>query len=104
MKTVNLSWDMPTTRESGLPLALPDILHTEISMSADLGANFTLIGTVLSSDASVFVQPDLVVGDYIFRLIVADVDNRLSIPVDVPVNVADETPPGAVSNILVTFS
>ena len=101
-KNVNVSWDLPTTRESGLPLDPADIQHVEVSLSADLGTTFTFINNIAPPATDITV-PDLDIGDWIFRLVVVDVNNRRSVDVDTPVNVTDETNPTGVVNVQVTF-
>lgn len=101
-KNVNVSWDLPTTRESNLPLNPDDIQHVEVSLSANLGGDFTIINTIEPPTTDITV-PDLDVGDWIFRLVVVDTDGRRSINIDVDVNVPDETNPSSVVNVQVTF-
>lgn len=101
-KNVNVSWDLPTTRESGLPLDPADIQHVEVLLSADLGATFTPINNIVPPDTDILV-PDLDIGDWIFRLVVVDTAGRSSADVDTPVNVPDETNPSTVVNVQVTF-
>lgn len=101
-KNVNVAWDLPTTRESGLPLEVDEILHVEVFLSADLGQTFTPINNIEPPTTEITV-PDLDVGDWIFRLVVVDVDGRRSTNVDVNVNVPDETAPGGVINVRVSF-
>lgn len=102
MKNVNISWELPTTRESGFPLDPADIQHVEVSLSADLGANFTVLNNVAPPTLDLTV-PDLEIGDWIFRLVVVDTADRRSVNVDTPVNVPDETAPTGVLNVQVTF-
>lgn len=101
-KNVNVSWDLPTTRESGLPLDPADIQHVEVLLSADLGATFTSINNIAPPATDITV-PDLDIGDWIFRLVVVDTAGRQSANVDTPVNVPDETNPSTVVNVQVTF-
>lgn len=102
MKNVRIAWELPITRESGLPLDLADIQHVEVSLSADLGANFVVLNTVAPPTLDLLV-PDVDIGDWIFRLVVVDTDGRTSADVDTPVNVPDETNPGSVVNVTVVF-
>ncbi len=97
MKNALVTWTLPTTRESGLSLDPADIANVEVSMSGDLGANFTPVTTVLPSDPQEAAVSDLDIGDWIFRLIVVDTAGLQSVAVDVPA-VVDGTPPGAVTN------
>lgn len=102
MKNVRIAWELPTTRESGLPLDVANIQHVEVFLSADLGANFVPLNIVAPPTLDLLV-PDVDIGDWIFRLVVVDTDNRTSVAIDTPVNVPDETNPGSVVNVLVTF-
>jgi hypothetical protein len=104
MKNATLSWNLPTERESGGPLPTSQIEATEISMSADLGANFAVLDLVLPTDTQELLVPDLASGDWIFRLVVIDTDSRRSANVDHPFNIADETPPQVVTNVAVVLS
>jgi len=94
MRNALVSWTLPTTRESGGPLAESEISGVEISLSADLGANFTVLNLVPLPGLTLLV-PDLVVGDYIFRGVWVDTAGRRSVSVDAPLNVPDETPPSS---------
>ena len=71
MKTVNLNWDLPTTRVDGSALLVSEIAGVLIQISADNGANFSDLEFVQAPD-NALVVPDLVDGDYIFRAIVVD--------------------------------
>lgn len=104
MKNVTVTWDLPTTRESGLPLNADDIQFVEVLLSADLGANFVVVDQILPSTTQEVFLPDQDVGDWIIRLIVVDSADRRSNTVDVPYNIADVTPPGIVLNVGITLS
>ena len=101
MRTFTITWDMPTTRESGLPLLGTDILHTEVSLSADQGASFGLLSNVVLPTREIVI-PDLEVGTWIVRFVVVDTLNRRSQNADFELIVVDETPPGIVQNVSVT--
>ena len=101
-KSVTWFWELPTTRESGRPLAETDIAGVEVSLSADL-VNFTVLNTVAPPELSLLV-PDLEIGDWLFRFVVIDTANRRSMDVDVSVNIADDTAPGIVFNVTHTLS
>ena len=99
-KNVTVTWDLPTTRESTLPLPLAEIDAVEIGMGVT-NTNFTNIDRVLSADAQSSYIPDVATGDWFLQLIVFDTDGRPSAPVVFPFNVPDETPPGMVGNVTV---
>ena len=103
MKTALSTWDLPTTRESGNPLPVDEILHVEVSVSADLGATYTVLDSVIPPDTELTV-PDLEAGEWRFRLVVVDINNRRSADVDVSVVVPDETAPGVVTNVQISLS
>jgi len=101
-RNVNVTWDLPTTRESGGELLPSDILHTEASISVD-GVTFTVLNTFLPSQTQALFMPDVDLGDWIVRLVVVDKALRRSVVVDTPFNVPDETAPGTVLNVVVTL-
>jgi hypothetical protein len=91
-----VSWDLPTTRESGKPLPVEQIEATEVSVSADQGANFSVLNNVLPPETSL-LMPDLTDGTWIVRLVVLDMNGRRSSNVDTPF-VVDSSPPGPAEN------
>lgn len=92
-----VSWDWPTTRESGNELSVDEISGCIVSLSADQGANFTVLNTVAPPDGNSLLMPDLTDGTWIVRLMVIDTDGRRSSVVDTPFAV-DSSPPGPVVN------
>ena len=103
MRNALVTWDLPTTRESGLPLDVADIASVEVELSGDGGANFASLDSVVPPAASL-EQTELEPGDYIFRLTVVDMVGSGGQPVDAPFNIPDDTPPGSVTNVNVTVS
>ena len=99
-KTINITWDLPTVRESGNPLDPADILGVEVSL--DAGAGFALATTLVPTDPQAWVFPDMVDGDYTVRLVVTGVDGN-SIPVDTAVLI-DTSAPGSVVNVQVSLT
>lgn len=100
--TVNVSWDLPTTRTSGNPLDPALIAGVDVSLSADGGLNFTLTDTVLPTAAQEVTYPDLVDGDYAVRLVVRLTTGQASAGVDTPFQL-DTSAPADVANIQITF-
>ena len=98
MRDMTVTYDLPTTRKSGRSLAVSDISGVEISLSADNGENFAVLGTV-APPATSLTQTELEVGDYILRLVVIDSLSRRSDAVDMAFIVADNTAPGTVRNV-----
>ena len=103
MRNAIVSYDLPTTRQSGLPLDPADIAGVEVSLSADGGANFAVLDTV-APPATSLEQTELEPGDYMFRLIVIDTNGRRGNPVDEPFAIPDDTAPGEVTNVQVQVS
>jgi len=100
--TVNVTWDLPTTRTSGRPLDPALLAGVDVSLSADGGVNFVLTDTILPADVQAVSFPDLVDGDYAIRLVVRLTDGLESAGVDTPI-VLDTAAPEDVANIQVTF-
>lgn len=98
MANLRVKWTLPKTRESGKPLAVEDIKHVRIEVSADDGANYALLGdfppSVLETEAQ-----DLDFGVYTFRGLVVDTANRVSQPLLAQWENADTTPPGALLSL-----
>jgi hypothetical protein len=92
MSKVVVAWVLPTTRESGRPLAVDDIDRVEIEVSADMGANFSPLGSypisILSTEMTE-IDP----GEWMFRGRVFDKAQRPSAYTTASVVVADTTPP-----------
>jgi hypothetical protein len=103
MKSVKIEWDLPTTRASGFPLAASDIAEVEVSMSADAGQNWVVIGSVLPDGVQEFLQTELEIGDWHFRLVVVDTNGLRSANHDEVATVPDETAPSALANVIVTI-
>jgi hypothetical protein len=101
MARATLNWTLPTTRVDGAALAQGDIDFTDISMSADGGANFSPPIQVPADAAQTFVVDDLVGGTYIFRAVVQDTQGRRSANADqtADVTIAD---PSAIADLTVT--
>lgn len=100
VKTAVVTWQLPTSRESGGPLDIADIQHVEVSLSADLGVNFSILGNVTPLAAQERTIPDLVDGDYVVRLVVVDVNGLRSANVDTSFLI-DTSAPGTVTNVVV---
>jgi hypothetical protein len=103
MKNATVTWDLPTVRESGLPMSADSIAGVEVSMSADLGANWAVLNTIAPPTTELLI-PDLETGDWQLSLVVIDTDGRRSAAVEYPFNIADDTNPGAVTNVNVTLA
>ena len=91
---ITLRWVLPSTRESGKPLAVEDIRHVAVEVSADAGVNWSLLGVfppnVLSTELT-----DLDFGTWSFRGVVEDVKGRQSNPLVATFVNEDTSPPSA---------
>lgn len=91
---VTLSWALPTTRESGKPLAVEDIQRVVVEVSANGGADWALVGTFAPDVLSTQVT-DLDFGTWLFRGIVVDNKGRSSAPLEAVLVNEDTSPPSA---------
>lgn len=95
---VTLKWALPTTRESGKPLAVIDIRHVAIDVSADDGVTWSPLGAfppeVLSTELT-----DLDFGKWAFRGVVEDTKGRVSNPLVASLTVEDSTPPSVLLSL-----
>lgn len=96
MANVRVRWVLPTERESGRPLAVTDIDHVRIEISADGGANYALVGDFPPNVLETVVA-DVDFGEWTFRGIVEDTKGRLSQPSVDTIVVEDTTPPGTLT-------
>jgi hypothetical protein len=94
MKTATLVWVDPTARVNGVAETAADIAFIDVQMSADQGANFISLAHVVAGIQK-FVQTELEVGTYIFKLLVNTTDGLVSAGVTGSATVA---PPAVASN------
>lgn len=103
MSDARIAWVLPTTRESGLPLAESEIQFVELSMSADAGANYVVVGAFAPPLLETLVS-DLDVGTYRFKAVCVDSNDRRSADsAEVPGVVLDTSPPSAIAELTVTI-
>lgn len=102
-KTAVLSWDLPTTRGSGRAISPADIAGVDIEFSANGGADFVDMTRVTPGASQDWTVPDLVDGDYAFRLTVELVDGARSNGVTETFFI-DTSAPGEVTNVQVNLS
>jgi hypothetical protein len=102
MARVTLNWTLPDTRTNGAALPQSAISHTDISMSADGGANFSPPAEVPSDGDQKFEVDGLTFGDYIFRAVVEDNAGRRSDDADVTGTIL--APPSAIADLTVTIT
>jgi hypothetical protein len=104
MKTVNLTWDLPITRGDGTPLPTTEIKHVQISLSADLGASYVVLNPTPAGPITQLTVPDLEVGEWRFRAVVIDTQDRPSANADLTVVIASDAAPNPVSNFTFTLT
>ena len=102
-KNVRVTWDLPTTRESGNELPRGEIAHTIASISLSGSAVFTEMNRFIPSQEQLLFLPDTDTGVWLVRLTVVDTDGRQSKNADVEFTVPDESAPGTVVNVAVTM-
>lgn len=96
MRDVLVTWELPAPNPFG-----SDLEAVEIAISANGGADFTPLPDVGVGETQEQFFQQLDFGDWIIRLVVRDVDGRLSSGVQTPFRVPDESPPGDVLNVQV---
>lgn len=94
MANIRVQWVLPTTRESGKPLAVTDIRHVRVEMSADAGASYTLVSDFPPDVLGTLVQ-DADFGEWTFRAACVDTRGRVSDWTVGSVLIEDTTPPSA---------
>lgn len=94
MANVKVAWVLPTTRESGKPLAVADIRHVRVEMSADAGANWSLVNDFPPSVLETTIA-DADFGEWTFRAACVDTKGRVSDWAVGTVLIEDTTPPSA---------
>jgi len=106
MKTINITWDVPVTREDGKALPKAEIADTEVSLAPVAAdgtvGSFTSLAKV-KPDATQTVNKDVPDGDYKIRFVVTDIYGQKGKPLDASATVKS-APPGQVLNIKVTVA
>jgi len=103
MANVTLSWQLPTTRQQGGPLLESEISTVRVEMSADGGVNYGTLQDIRPTDPQTVTAPDLEFGTWHFRIAVYDQNNQRGEYHVESVDVADDTPPAAVTSVTVTI-
>ena len=92
-RTVNVSWVLPTTRESGKPLDPAQIAGVELALSVD-NVNFSIYNS-FTPDVHQTAIPELEIGEWFVRGVVVDTAGKRSKPVVKSIVVPDDTAPGS---------
>ena len=101
-KSVTVAWKLPIKREQGGTLLPNDLQGVEVAL-AIVGAGYTVLNVVPPTELSLLV-PDLESGDWSFRLVVVDTNGARSVEVAVPFSILDDSPPGIVTDVVVTVN
>lgn len=97
MKSMRISWTLPTVREMGGAITPAEIGEVEIELSADAGVNFALVGS-FPSDTLEAVVADLPFSDaYVVRGRAIDTAAQAGQWTTLPFAVVDTSPPGALT-------
>ena len=105
MKNATFTWEYPTTRIEGGPLAPEDIQGAEVSLRV-LGApvdSWAVLGDV-AHPVSEFTQNNLELGSYDVRVVVLTKDGQRGAPAILPFPVVDDSPAGPVTELAVGLS
>jgi hypothetical protein len=103
MPGIKVDWTLPTTRESGRPLAAAEIAAVVIEVSADSGVNYSTYGQYPSDQLTVTI-PELEVGVWFVRGRVRDTDGRVSAPVAQSITLADTSPPSVLPTLTLALA
>ena len=95
-------WNLPTIRQSGLPVDPADVQGVEVALAV-AGGPYSVLNTV-PSDTLELVVPDLTPGDYLCRLVPIDTADVRGAETELVFQIADDTPLGPVENATVTVT
>ncbi len=102
-KNVTIAWDILPTRADGTELPTADIAGTEVSVRVDNdAAPWTVLDTISAASPQDFTLGDVDVGDWVFRLVVIDTNERQSVPQEFKFSVGSEAVPSGVGNVVIT--
>lgn len=97
MKSIRISWTLPTVREMGGAITPAEIAAVEIELSADGGANFSPVSS-FPSDKLEAIVADLPFSDaYVVRGRAIDTTSQAGQWSTLPFAVVDTSPPGALT-------
>ena len=100
-RAVNVSWILPTVRESGKPLDPAQIAGVELSLSVD-NVNWSVYNT-FPKETLATVIPELEIGTWYVKGVVKDTAGKVSKPVVQSVVVPDDTAPGALASLTLSL-
>lgn len=92
-RSVNVSWVLPTTRDSGKPLDPAQIASVELSLSAD-NVNWSAYDTFAPAVLATVI-PELDIGEWFVQGVVVDSAGKRSKPKVASIVVPDDSAPGA---------
>jgi hypothetical protein len=100
MNNVTAKWTLPTERENNKPLLPEEIKHSAVSFRVVGAPSWTHITNVLSADPQQVTITDMDGGDWEFQVIVTDINDLLSDPLQGTVTVPFSRPKAATNLIL----
>jgi len=100
VSNIRINWTLPTTRESGKPLAVTDIKYVRLELSAN-GVDFSPLNNVVPPAVSLLVT-DLEPGTWTVRATVVDTRDRVSKSVIGAATIEDNSAPGVVTDLTLT--
>lgn len=100
-RNVNVSWVLPTTRESTKPLANTDIASVELSLSVD-NVNWSVYNSFPKEVLSTVI-PELEIGEWFVAGVVVDTAGKRSKPLVKSVVVPDDSAPSALGDLTLSF-
>jgi hypothetical protein len=103
-RTVTASWQLPTTRRDGGPLPADEISHSIVEMSSDGGVTFDSLGQIPATEPQLITANDLAFGVYWFRVSFVDTADRAGDAYEESVDVVDDSPPAAITDITFTVA
>lgn len=102
-KIATARWELPTTRQSGLPVDPAEVQGVEVALSV-VGGVYSVLEPLVPPDTLEHAIPDLTPGDYLCRMAPIDMDDVRGAETELPFSIPDETPLSEVENPSVTVA
>jgi predicted phage tail protein len=78
-RSMTIAWALPTKRSDGTALPANEVKESEVALSADNGATWSVLGTVPNNTTQTF-NKDLAPGAYKARVVVIDTLGQRGVP------------------------
>lgn len=102
-RTATAKWDLPSKRQSGIPVDPSEVQGVEVALSV-VGGTYSVLEPMVPPDTLEHEIPDLTPGDYLCRLVPIDMDDDRGADTELPFSIPDDTPLAAVENASVTVA